>query len=149
MCPQANRRRSRRRRPRSGSSTGRSRLSGSLEPIAWAVQRGRVSHTVLSRLQAFHGREKRVWMPAAMQWDIDVLFEQDGSGAYLCYHHVAVKGPPPVRACRTVDVRADLCDDGGAEGHVGHEMAVHDVDLPWASAVCLLAGIYRGRAEHT
>ena len=34
-----------------------------------------------------------------------------------------------------VDVGADLGHDGGTEGHVGHKMAVHDVDLEAVSGM--------------
>jgi len=40
-----------------------------------------------------------------------------------------------LRSGRTVDVGADLGDDRGAKGHVGHEMAVHDVDLGCVSGI--------------
>ena len=56
-------------------------------------------------------------------------------GAYLCNHHVTIKGPFSVRSSRTVDMGADLGDDGSTKGHVGHEMAIHDVDLGCVSGI--------------
>ncbi len=49
--------------------------------------------------------------------------------AYLGDHHVAVKGALAVRRCRSLDVGADFGHHGRAEGDVGHEVAVHDVDV--------------------
>lgn len=48
---------------------------------------------------------------------------------HLGDHHMAIEGALPVRRCGALDVRPDLRHDGGAEGHVGHEVAVHDVDV--------------------
>lgn len=55
---------------------------------------------------------------------------------YLCNHHVAIKGTPLSRSSWLWDVRANLGDDGVAKGHIGHEMAVHNVDMkPVGAAV--------------
>ena len=48
---------------------------------------------------------------------------------YLGNHHVTVKRPFAVRRIGPLDVRPDLRDDGGAEGQVRDEVAVHDVDV--------------------
>lgn len=42
---------------------------------------------------------------------------------------MAVKGALSVCGSGTLDMRADLGDDGRTEGHVRHKVAVHDVDL--------------------
>jgi hypothetical protein len=53
-----------------------------------------------------------------------------GAGsAYLCNHHMAVKGPLSIRARGTLNVWADLGNNRGAESHVGNKVTVHDVDL--------------------
>ena len=48
---------------------------------------------------------------------------------------MTVKRAPPLRRRRPVDARPDLGDDGGAEGHVGYEVAVHDIDVDPVAAV--------------
>lgn len=55
--------------------------------------------------------------------------------AYLGDHHVTVKGALAVRRRGSVDVGADLGHDGRAECHVGHKVAVHDVDVQPCCAV--------------
>jgi len=50
---------------------------------------------------------------------------------------VAVEGPFPVRGLGAGDVGTDFRDDGRAEGNVGDEMAVHDVDVEPKFAVSL------------
>lgn len=57
----------------------------------------------------------------------------------FCDHHVAVKGAPAMGGGGALDVRADLGDDRGAKGHVGDEVAVHDVDLG-ESVTCMGSG---------
>lgn len=42
---------------------------------------------------------------------------------------MAVKGSPPLCRLGPLNVRSNLCDDGRAKGDIGHEMAVHDVDM--------------------
>ena len=49
---------------------------------------------------------------------------------YLCYHHVAVKCTPSVGASWALHVWANLSNYGRSESHVGHEMAIHNIDLP-------------------
>lgn len=58
--------------------------------------------------------------------------------AYLCDHHVTVEGPSPAFLVRPGAVRADVGDDGGADGHVGDEVAVHDVDMEPVGALVQL-----------
>ena len=58
------------------------------------------------------------------------------SSPYLGDHHVAVEGALSVGFSGPLDVRTDLSDDGSAEGNVGHEVAVHDVDV---QPVCSMA----------
>lgn len=48
---------------------------------------------------------------------------------------MAVEGARGIGGGGAVDVRADLGDDGGAEGDVGHEVPVHDVDVQPLRAV--------------
>lgn len=49
---------------------------------------------------------------------------------------MAVKRAPAPGLGRPLDMRPDLGHDGGAKGHVGDEMAVHDVDMePVGAAV--------------
>jgi hypothetical protein len=59
----------------------------------------------------------------------------DRETSYLCNHHVTVKGTLSVGARGTLNVGADLGDNGGTKGHVGHEVAVHDVDLGRVSGI--------------
>jgi hypothetical protein len=66
-----------------------------------------------------------------------------GGCLYLCYHHVAIKGASAVGASGTVDVRADLGDDWGSKGHVGDEVAIHDVYLGRVSRLLRLVGLTR------
>lgn len=47
----------------------------------------------------------------------------------LCYHHVAVECTPSIGACWALYVWADLSNYGRSEGHIGHEMAVHNIDM--------------------
>jgi len=60
---------------------------------------------------------------------------------------MAVKRPFPVSGLRARDVWADLRHDGCAEGHVGDEMPVHDVDVEpvfevsMSFAMALLSGM--------
>ena len=54
---------------------------------------------------------------------------QDSRGTDFGDHHVAVKCALAAWLSGSRDVGADLGYDGRAEGHVGHEVAVHDVDL--------------------
>ena len=42
---------------------------------------------------------------------------------------MAIEGALPVRGCGALDMGPDLGHDGGTKGHVGHEVAVHDVDV--------------------
>jgi len=56
-------------------------------------------------------------------------WDEMGWEIHLCDHHMAVKGTAAMSNRRAVDMTADFGDDWGTEGHVGHEMAVHDVDL--------------------
>lgn len=49
--------------------------------------------------------------------------KQRREGLYLCNHHVAVKGAPPVDGAGALDMGAHLGDNGGAKGHVWHEVA--------------------------
>jgi hypothetical protein len=51
-------------------------------------------------------------------------------------HHVAVKGTFAEGLGGLVDVRTDHCDYGSAKGHVGDEVAVHNVDV---EPVCAMA----------
>ena len=53
----------------------------------------------------------------------------------FCNHHVTVKCPLSVSGGRSVDVAADLRYDWGAKGHIGHKVAVHDIDLGGTSAM--------------
>ena len=53
---------------------------------------------------------------------------------HLCYHHMAVKGSLTVCGSWAVDVGANLGDYGGSKGHIGHKVAVHDVDLAGVSS---------------
>lgn len=48
---------------------------------------------------------------------------------YLHNHHVAVEGTLRAGLEWPVDTAADLRDDGASDGHVGDEVAVHDVDM--------------------
>lgn len=65
---------------------------------------------------------------------------------------MAVEGAGGVGGYGAVDVRADLGDNGGAEGDVRHEVAIHDVDvqplrailLDGARALCAQVGEVRG-----
>lgn len=94
-----------------------------------------VSRAVLSRLTAWRGvREKwaEVWGTGGKAGTIDK--------AHLCDHHMAVKGSPSIRAGGAVDVRTNFGDNRGAEGHVGHKMAVHDVDLGRVSGIASNCG---------
>jgi len=67
--------------------------------------------------------------------------------AHLHDHHVAVKGARPARALGTRDMRADLGDDGGAKGHVGHKVAIHDVDVQPVGALVHLARALAAQAR--
>lgn len=56
--------------------------------------------------------------------------EASGAGiSHLHDHHMAVKGTPAMGLGWTVDMRPDLGDNGGSEGDVRDEVAVHDVDM--------------------
>jgi hypothetical protein len=59
---------------------------------------------------------------------------------HLHDHHVAVKGAPAAGLGGTVDTAADLGDDGAANGHVWHKMAVHDIDVEPVGALLNLLG---------
>lgn len=48
---------------------------------------------------------------------------------HLCNHHVAIKRPLPIRLTGSLHVRPDLGHHGSPDGHVGNEMAIHDVDV--------------------
>ena len=48
---------------------------------------------------------------------------------------MAVEGALAICSSRTVDVGANLGDNGGAKGHVWHEMAVHDIHLETSVAM--------------
>jgi len=50
---------------------------------------------------------------------------------------VAVEGPFPVSGLGAGDVGTDFRDDGRAEGDVGDEMPVHDVDVEPGFAVSM------------
>ena len=52
-----------------------------------------------------------------------------GRHTHLGDHHVAIEGALPQSGFGSRDMRAQLGYDGGAEGHVGHEVAVHDIDM--------------------
>lgn len=56
--------------------------------------------------------------------------------AYLSDHHVAVEGALAEGLCRSINVRANLGDDRSSKGNVGHEVAVHNVNV---KPVCSLA----------
>lgn len=66
---------------------------------------------------------------------------------------MAVEGARGIGGYGAVDVRADLGDDGGAEGDVRHKVTVHDVDvqplrailLDGAGALCAQVGEVRGK----
>jgi hypothetical protein len=73
-----------------------------------------------------------VWDWAARRGDGD---RARGETAYLCNHHMAVECTFPIRAGGSVNVGTNLGDDRGAEGHVGHKVAVHDVDLGRVSGI--------------
>lgn len=49
--------------------------------------------------------------------------------SYLHDHHMAVECPYISRLFGLLDVRSDFRDDGSAKGHVGDEVAVHDIDV--------------------
>jgi hypothetical protein len=49
---------------------------------------------------------------------------------------MAVEGTLPKGLGRSIDVRTDHCDDGSTEGHVGNEVAVHNVDV---QPICTMA----------
>lgn len=68
--------------------------------------------------------------------------EQPSLTTYLHDHHMAVKGALAGRVdvLGALDERADLGDDGGAKGHVGDEVAVHDVDVQPVRALLHLEG---------
>lgn len=59
---------------------------------------------------------------------------------HLRNHHVAVERSPAVSACRAVNMRPDLADNGSTECHVRHEMAVH---MQQKSAADLKGGLSR------
>mgnify|MGYP001657893543 CR=1 FL=1 len=44
-------------------------------------------------------------------------------------HHMAIKCTPAAGLEGSVDAATDLGDDGAADCHIGHEVAVHDVDV--------------------
>lgn len=72
------------------------------------------------------------WSPSVVVSLLILLLprrERRLSSPYLGDHHVAVEGALSVGFGGPVDVRTDLGDDWGAEGDVGHEVAVHDVDV--------------------
>lgn len=51
-------------------------------------------------------------------------------------HHVAIEGALAKGLGRLVNMRTDHCDNGSAKGHVGDEMAVHDIDM---EPICAMA----------
>lgn len=57
--------------------------------------------------------------------DMKPLFGQ----TYLHDHHMAIEGASAARLHGSFDMGTDSGDDGGAKGHVGHEMSIHDVDM--------------------
>lgn len=59
-----------------------------------------------------------------------------GISAHLSNHHVAVKGTLSEGLGWPVHMRPDLGDDGCAKGHVGDEVAVHDIDVQPIGALC-------------
>lgn len=62
--------------------------------------------------------------------------------AYLHDHHVAVKGTLRAGLEWPVDAAANLGDDGATDGHIGDEVAVHDVDMePVGALLHLLSAI--------
>lgn len=101
-------------------------IDGSL--VVEAVQ---VAAGLLELLDPFFG----YWSPSV---DVYLLVfpssspssrNQHLSNPYLGDHHVAVEGAFSIGFSGPVDVRADLGDDRGAKGDVGHKVAVHDVDV--------------------
>lgn len=61
---------------------------------------------------------------------------------------MAVKGSSAVGLSRPGNMRADLGDDGGAEGDVGDKVAVHNVDMePVRALVHLGRAFMAERAE--
>jgi len=63
--------------------------------------------------------------------------------AYLSNHHVAIECALAARVLWSGDVRADFGDDGSAEGHVWHEMPVHDVQMDPIASIIDYAGAHR------
>ena len=55
---------------------------------------------------------------------------------------MAVKSSISSWSCRSLDMRPNFGDDRGAEGDVGYEMAVHNVDMEPVCAIldCIGAG---------
>jgi hypothetical protein len=55
-------------------------------------------------------------------------------------HHVAIESATTAGFGGTVDAAADLGYDGAADGHIGHEVAVHNVDVQPVGALLHLLG---------
>lgn len=67
---------------------------------------------------------------------LDQCWKVDWEWTDLGDHHVAVESAFAKGLGGPVDVRTDHCDDGSAKGHVGDEVAVHNVDV---KPVCAMA----------
>lgn len=48
---------------------------------------------------------------------------------HLRNHHMAIKRASSGGLARLLDVRADLCNNRGAKGNVGYEMAIPEYSL--------------------
>lgn len=57
-------------------------------------------------------------------------------GAHLHDHHVAVKGALSKGLGWPVHMRPDLGNNGRAKGHVGDEVAVHDINVQPIGTLC-------------
>lgn len=77
----------------------------------------------------FEGLDPAFGLPRSMDGQLRWEEGEVGWGEHLGDHHVAVEGPFPVGGLGAGDVWPDLRYDGRAEGDVGHEVAVHDVDV--------------------
>jgi hypothetical protein len=85
----------------------------------------------LGRVEEARGHEA-VWDWAAKRGDGE---RARGETAYLCNHHMAVESAFAIGASGSINVGTNLGNDGGTEGHVGHKVAVHDVDLGRVSGI--------------
>jgi hypothetical protein len=59
---------------------------------------------------------------------------------YLHDHHVAVEGTLRAGLEWPVDAATDMRDDGATDGHVGNEVAVHDVNMEPVGTLLHLRG---------